>query len=120
MESARLAAVRAVWDALEHEGVERAVEVLVSYCRDDAVFAPYAGEGRAFEGVDEFRAYMREVAARASEFSGRARSYEENGNAIEVFGQVRVREEDGRLREAQARWRFEFDDADRVMRMAIR
>jgi hypothetical protein len=120
MESARLAAVKAVWDALEHEGVDEAVDILVSHSRDDAVFAPYAGEGRVFEGVDAFRGAMREISSEASQFSGRARSYQEDANAVEVFGQVRLRERDGRLREAQVRWRFEFDEADRVVRVAIR
>lgn len=120
MGSARVAAVKAVWDALEHRGVDESVDVLVSLCREDAVFAPYAGEGRVFEGVEAFRAYMREVSAESSEFSGRARSFEEDGDAVDVSGQVRVRDKDGRLREAQVRWRFEFDDADRIVRVAIR
>jgi SnoaL-like domain len=120
MDSTRLAAVKAVWQALEREGVDQAVDVLVSFCRDDAVLSPYAGEGRVFEGVDEFRSYMREVSARSSQFSGRARSFSEDGDTVDVFGQIRVRERDGRLREAQVRWCFQFDHADRIVRVTIR
>jgi hypothetical protein len=108
MGSRNLEAVKAIWAALERDGLEASAEATLNLCHEDVEFTPYSGEGRTLRGADEVRKFLCEGASAGTTFHASAWRFEEEGDVVTVLGSIRVHRADGSLADAQVRWVYRF------------
>ena len=96
--------------ALEEEGLEAALERLLSRAHEDLEFHSYLAEGRVLRGADEVRAFFREQLAAGTGLTVRPSSFEEDGEQVIVNGSLRVARATGGLSESQLSWTYRFRD----------
>jgi mutator family transposase len=87
-------------DAIE-DGVEAAVERLLSHAHAYIELVPYVGNGRVLHGADEIRAFFREQAASGTDLTVWPTSFEERGDDVIVNGSLRVTRPSGGFAESQ-------------------
>ena len=109
-DSHNLRVVKAVFAALDEEGVEAGLEDLLRHAHADFEFRPYLGAGRVLRGADEIRAFFGEQFASGTELRLRPTSFEDHGNEVLVKGSLRVGRPTGGFAETQICWTFRFRD----------
>ena len=114
MDSPRLALVRRLFEFMEQNDVEGAVEHLLQHSAEDVVFEPHAAHGREIRGHDELREFWSRFVDEGLQIRAGAYSIIEEGDSVVVSGWVRTIDE-GRLADTQSRWVYRFDDQDRVV-----
>jgi ketosteroid isomerase-like protein len=109
VESRNLHLVKDALDALD-DGLEAAVERLLSHAHTEVEFVPYVGNGRVLRGPDEIRAFFREQAASGTDLTLWPASFEERGDDVIVNGSLRVTRPSGGFAESQLSWTYHFRD----------
>jgi ketosteroid isomerase-like protein len=109
-DSLNVLVVKRAFDALEEEGLEAAVESLLSHAHPDVEFRPFVAGGRVLRGPDEVRAFFREQLADGTALSPKPMSFEERGDDVVVNGSLRVVRPTGGFAESQISWTYRFRD----------
>jgi ketosteroid isomerase-like protein len=109
-DSRNVLVVKEAFEALEEEGVEAALERLLSRAHEDLEFHSYLAEGRVLRGPDEVRAFFREQLASGTALTVRPSSFDEDGEEVIVNGSLRVARATGGLAESQLSWTYRFRD----------
>jgi len=100
-----LALVRQMWAAYEEDGLE----AILPFAAPNAVWIPFSAGGRAFEGTDEYRAFIREQEAKEEIVEARAFDFESAHDSVLVSGSIRLRRP-GHLAENYVYWVHRFRD----------
>jgi hypothetical protein len=114
LDSRRLALVRRLFEFMEQNDVDGAVEHLLHHSADDVVFQPYVAHGEEIRGHDELRRFWSRFAEEGLQIRAGAYSISEEGDAVVVNGWLRTIDE-GRLADTQSRWVYRFNDDDEVV-----
>ena len=100
--------VKQVYDALKEDGVEAAVERMLSEAHADFEFRPYVAGGQVLRGAEEVRAFFHDQLAAGITLTLRPASFEEHENEVVVKGSVRVARPASGLSESQITWTYRF------------
>jgi ketosteroid isomerase-like protein len=100
--------VKRVYATLREEGVEAAVERLLSQAHADFELRPYVGAGRVLRGAEEVREFFRAQLAAGTILTLRPASFEEQRDQVVVQGSVRVARATGGFAESQIKWTYRF------------
>ena len=114
MDSPRLALIRRLFEFMEQNDVDGAVEHLLQHSADDVVFQPYVAHGEEIRGHSPLREFWSRFAAEGLQIRAGAYSISEEGDAVVVSGWLRTIDE-GRLADTQSRWVYRFNDRDQVV-----
>lgn len=109
-DSRNVLVVKEAFEVFETEGLEAALERLLSRAHADLEFHPYLAEGRVLHGADEIRAFFREQLAAGTGLTVRPSSFAEEGEEVIVNGSLRVARATGGLAESQLSWTYRFRD----------
>ena len=110
MDSQNLRRVKDAWRRIEEDGVAAGWDVLFELCHPDCIFRPYAGAGRVFHGVEEWRAFLEHERESGGDIKASPYHFVERGDSVEVLGWVRLVRPDGGLADSQGRWTYRFED----------
>jgi ketosteroid isomerase-like protein len=111
VDSANLRVVKGAFALLGEDGLEAALEHLLSHAHDDVEFWPYVAAGEVLRGPDEVRAFYRGQLEAGVAFTVRPSSFEECGDGeVVVNGSLRVVQPSGGFAESQLSWTYRFRD----------
>jgi hypothetical protein len=105
--------LRVVKDAIvlmEEDGLEAAIEHLLSHAHADVEFLSYLGEGRVLRGPEEVRAFYRGQLDAGTSLVLRPSTFEDCGDEVVVNGSLRVVRAAGGFSESQLSWTYRFRD----------
>jgi hypothetical protein len=114
LDSPRLALVRRLFEFMEQNDVDGAVEHLLQHSAEDVVFQPYVAHGEEIRGHGPLREFWSRFAEEGLQIRAGAYSISEEGDSVVVNGWLRTIDE-GRLADTQSRWVYRFNDRDQVV-----
>ena len=109
-ESVNLRTIKDAFDISERQGFMAGLEVLLAKASEDCEFRPYIAPGDSVRGHDAIRAFYRAAFKAGTDMRLRAISFQEVGDAVIVYGSMRVGRPSGGFSESQISWTYRFRD----------
>jgi ketosteroid isomerase-like protein len=109
-ESTNLRTIKDAFDISERQGFMAGLEVLLARASEDCEFRPYIASGDSLRGHDAIRAFYRAAFKAGTDMRLRAISFQEVGDAVIVYGSMRVGRPSGGFSESQISWTYRFRD----------
>ena len=107
-ESPNLEMIRAAFEVSVQQGFMPGLEALLEHAREDCEFRPYIAPGDSLRGHDAIRAFYRAAFEAGTDMRLRAISFQEVGDAVIVYGSMRVGRPSGGFSESQISWTYKF------------
>jgi ketosteroid isomerase-like protein len=114
LDSPRVALIRRLFEYMETNDLQRAMEDLLEHSAEDVVFEPHAAHGQEIRGHAALRDFWSRFIDEGLQMRAGVYSISEEGDSIIATGWVRTIDE-GRLADTQARWVYRFNDDDKVV-----